>query len=567
LINNNEKEKRDILPNDDEIKKPNIQASSQYISKAVIFTFLRTYGAIPISLLLSMLISRILGRDLWGIYIYSIVLIGGSQMVLAFIPPAIQKVILFKVPEMMLKNEQSKVKGLLRYSIQIKFMVAGIISIGYAIVALVLWWNNPTSVFPIILLLQSPHILIFEIGSLFTAFFNSIKKYGISTLTFFIEKIIVLIGYFLLFIINWDIIFKFYFVVILNLFVLCITSIIYYFNYRKMFHKYPVKKIKWQEIKKSIDFGINYSISLSVNTGYTQIYYGILNYYGIPSDISYNNICRNVSGQIITSISLPIGSVLADLEKTNQREKMLILFKQTIHFIQILVCFFIGFLFFFVKPYILILYEPEFLGVINPLRTYIFIIFFSAIIRNYQELFSITNLERKIMIINIINSLILSILAFIGMFFFGFEGIIAFKVIGSGIGSIICWIYGTKNIKELKMTFFFLFRQLFALILIISITNFFGSFLLSIITQSPLEIVLLQLGNIMGFEQAVIETQIQDIANSILYIAIFTVLYLLYLIFFKILTKQDISRIEKLNLPFPFKKFIFRFLKKITFSR
>jgi ubiquinone/menaquinone biosynthesis C-methylase UbiE len=64
-----------------------------------------------------------------------------------------------------------------------------------------------------------------------------------------------------------------------------------------------------------------------------------------------------------------------------------------------------------------------------------------------------------------------------------------------------------------------------------------------------------------------IETQIQDIANSILYITIFVVLYLFYLTFFKILTKQDITRIEKLNIPFPFKKYIFRFLKKITFSR
>lgn len=566
MDNDSENEEKDSFSIEKKIQQPTIQSSSRHITKAVFFNFLIVYGSIPINIILTMLISRFLGLELWGIYLYSLVLIGATQIIMVFIPPSIRTVILYKIPEMMVNNEQSKAKGLILYAVKVKTIITSLTAIGYFIVIWLWLLNDPLSLYPKILLIQIPTIIIFEIGSIFNIFLISIKNFKIGLITFFLEKFTLSIVYILLFFTDWNQIAKLYVVVVINILVISFSNVLKFISYQKKMGNFPIKKISKSEIKDSINFGLNFSITTSLSAGYKQLYYGVLNFFGTPSYITYNKICNNFSEQVLNTFSTPIGPILSDLEKTDQHQKMLILFKQTLRVLQIFVCFFTGILYFFSQPYILLIYEPEFIEVIRFIQVNIFIIYFSYLIRNYQALFTITNNERKMMFLNIIFYTILSCLAVFGMYFYSFYGLIIFTVIGYAIGSLIYWFYGKYILKLFKFSFFSLYFQFFGLILLIASTVFLGAAIIPYLPLSFINSIIIKFFTLFNFDISIFTAQIDSILNSGVYIIIFILLYVCYLIFFRVLTKEDIDRIEKLNMPIPFKKVIFRVSRKLLLS-
>ena len=226
----------------------------------------------------------------------------------------------------------------------------------------------------------------------------------------------------------------------------------------------------------------------------------------------------------------------------------------------------IGILFFLIRIIIILLYEPEYLEMVFAAQMFIFIIYFINIQNFYTSLFAITRNEKNILKIRIILSSILVIFYFIGIFFFGFEGIIISRVIGFSIGSLLFWVFGNYVIKSFRLSLKQLYLQFLFLIVIILMSSLIGLFLNPIIFSENTIGGIISILNNLGFQNLEIEQQLYQLLSSSFNIIVFIILYIIHVIIFRRLTIQDVLRIEKLNLRIPFKNKLIKIAKKLLLN-
>ena len=154
-----------------------------------------------------------------------------------------------KVPEMILKNEQGKVKGLMNYAIKIKIAITSLFMIGYIIAALILNKNNPDSPYPILILIQCQIILFVELRIVFATLINAMKLFRSEAMIFFLEKIIVLASYILIYYLQVEPFTKVKLLAFSNTLIFLITLILYIRLYVVNFQKHSLSQINWEEIK------------------------------------------------------------------------------------------------------------------------------------------------------------------------------------------------------------------------------------------------------------------------------------------------------------------------------
>jgi len=541
-----------------------IQSSPKHMSRALIASFLRVYGLIPFSLLITWIVARNLPQDLWGIYIYSIVLVNGSSIILNFLPPSIRQVIIYKVPELMVLGHSNKVKGLIRYATLVKLFVSVIIFIIYLIFGIILLNNssdNYTKLKAISVIIYSPNIILNPIIFLYSTLFNALKNFKINLYIVLIEKVTNILGYSVIFyLISASLETKMLYMLGLNISTLIITLIILVIMYKKRFKNIITERINRKSIKEFVTFGLYYSLSSSLINIQSQIYYGILEGTGIEELKTQYNTALNISGQVLVTLNLPIGPVLTDLEKINKHKEMVQLFKKSLQFTNLILAFLSGLLYYFVIIYILLLYPPEYLEIVHLIRDFMLIMFFSNIINNYMGLYSITKSERELMFLNIIRFGIESIFTFISFLLFGFYGFLIGQVFGTGLSAILFWFYGYAINKKYKFSFFSIFKNFFALISVILLVNLIVSNLMIIFSfQSWASSISYFINNMISIGD--ISFQISIILESLVYISSYSVLFIAYIVFFKAFTKRDLDAISRLGIKIPFKKYIRKILR------
>jgi O-antigen/teichoic acid export membrane protein len=544
---------------------PTLRESGKHMTRAYFFNFLSVYGVIPINLLLTILVARFLSPDNWGIYIYVIMLLSGSQIVMVFIPPSISAVILYQIPEFIVKKEFSRVKGYISYFIKIKSIVAFIFMLGFMITALFLLQYPKTSLHAKLILIIAPIIITQEIVGIFLYLSSAMKQFDINTKLRIQEKIIYFFGYLILFLVDWNETMKLIgmgIIVNITLFAFLPKLLI---QYKRDFGQYTSDKISRNDLKSSVLFGTSFSITNSASIAYEQVYYGLINLFGLPRFNTYSNICQNLSNEIIQGFSPPLGPVLSDLEKTQQRDKMILLFKKGFNLSNILIGFLIGVLFFAAEIYILLIYPPEYLDAVKYVQTYVLIVYFINVINNYRNLYSITNYVKKMWQIDLIIVIYSSIFAIFGMILFGFMGLILSRVLGFAIGSLLFWYFGAYKLNEFKLPLWLIFKHLFALFVIIIIILCSRNYIEKIIlTESVFFNILNFLNQILpGFDGLIYLNQIKVILNGIICIILFGLIYISYIIIFRAISKQDIDQFDRLNFRIPFKKQISAVLKRI----
>lgn len=516
-------------------------------------------------MILTFIVSRTLDEDIWGIALYSQALVAAAQSIIVFFPLSFNQFIDYKMPEYIIKNEKGRIKGILLYGIKVKLVVGVIISAIYFISALSLVKSQIEYAITIIIFI--PNIIMVSQTHLFAAVLKALKKYKAIMIFTLIQRITLLIGVIFLFLFASDQIINLTVYALMHITSILPTLLYKYFIVRKWLKDVEKQKINWDEIKKTLKFGAYFSISTGVQQGYDQTYLGFINYYGSSELIVYNNICNNIMNQARGAFALPTGAIYSDLEQTDQREKMALLFKQQIKYVNLLMCFIMGGLFFFVEIYILILYPPEYLEVVQVFQIFIFIVYFKIVINNYTTIYSVTGLEKKIAVLNTSISVVMGIMAWFGMFYFGFIGIIVSKVLGFMIWSISYWLIANRKLKGFKISVQTLYRQLIELLAIVIFVKYvFKETLLPVIPLDGLKGLVLNIFEYLFPTGWDLTDQVDILVENGLVLLFYILVFLLYVILFRVLTKEDLVRIQNLKLKIPFQERIFIILSKMLRS-
>lgn len=550
---------------EDNTHEIDLESSSDHLSRAAFFSILKTYGVIPINLITTYIVSRTLDENIWGIVLYSLALIAASQSILAFFPPSFDSFVTYKIPEYIIQGKKGKAKGILLYGIRIKLIVGFFLMIIYIVIAIGLFDSKVS--YAISLLIFLPKIFIGSISHVFASFLKALKRYKAFAIFNILNNSLILVGVLFLYSLSYDQTTSMYIYAFVNVigFLPSLTYKIIIIG--RYFRGTKTEKVEWAQIKKSIKFGLYYSVSGAFSQGYNQAYLGFINYYGTPDFIVYNNICKNIINQARGAFALPTSAIYSDLEQTDQRKKLVTLFKQQIKLVNILICFIMGALFFFIRIYILVLYPPEYLEVVQVFQIFVFIIYFRIVLSNYLTIFSVTGMERYIAVLDGIASVFMALIAFLGMYYFSFIGIVTSQLIGYVFWTTLYWYFANKKLKKVKISIAFLYRQLVELVgILVIVRYFFQNLLLSIVPLNWLNSFVLGIMNLIAPSSLDLTSQVSIIVENGLTSIFYVVVFLIYIIVFRVLTKQDLKRLKKLKFRFPLKDSIFSILSRILRS-
>lgn len=563
-------------------KKPTLVESGKHMKNVLLYGFIKSYGLIPINLISTILVSRALEVEYWATLLYGLVLISGSQIFLDLIPPSINSYIMYKIPELIVLDKKSKVKMIMQSLLKIKFITGSITTGLYFIVGFSMWkLIDPFYIGEIdsvklglTLALLSPMILIGELRLLYLSLIFAFKKFKTHTILIFIERITMLIGYIFVFLIEMTPLSELICLSIFNMLAILSNMPPLIIFFVRKFKGLTGEKVKYDEIKSMSKFGLNYTISNSIFTAYNQSYIGFLNRYGVLIFNVYENICSHINYQATGILTFSNASVLSDLESTNQKDKALYLFKKTLNVYLVFTSLIILILYFFINLYVKIMYPPIYWGVVDIARIFTFSVFFIAIINNFESYFSISHNEKSMAIMRSLVYIISILFAFIGMFFYSYQGLVISKIITYCFLSIIYWYFAKKKVKFFDISLIYILRTLFAVVFCIiisqSIYNFFGIDDAGMSIYQWLNNVSINLFNTTLIGSYFYDWSVDMLWNLgfefIVKALIGIGIFILYLIICKIIVKEDVERLEKIGIKIPFKNLIFKVSKKILRS-
>jgi O-antigen/teichoic acid export membrane protein len=553
----------------DEEKNPeqeiSVEKSSKHITRGVIANFLFNYGTLPINLIITYFVVRNLTPEsgFYRIFTNTLVFGGlGAQLWLLFFPPSIGSVLVINVPKLMYNKEFSKIRGIVRYALTIKILAATIVSMIYAGIGISLIFTADNPINGIALLIFSPYLIFEEIRKIFFHLFQGMKKFMIRFYLFFTQKVLLLIGYLIIFYafeLPTDIIL--YIVLVWNIVVLFPSIGIYIFLYIKRFKKYPRIPITWKDILSSAKHGIYFTIIAGIQSLSNQINYGILNTTKIENErdhVAEFNLANNLVTQSFGAFNMPLTPILVDFYTVNKQKEMMRLFKKSTYFINILLAFITGLVFYLSKIYVLVVYTPEFMKFVPLLRIFVFIIYFENWMSNYQSLYSATYLHKRMVVIRAINFGFSLLIAVISFLIFNFEGFLIAYIIGRISTTFMYWIDTKFILKKYAITLWDIVQQ-FIIMTLILLANFA---LYQIIDLIPMDWLLNLIGRILNFLPFDIHNQAAILVEEGIQIFTFIIFYSIYVVFFRAITQNDIKMLENAKLRVPFKKILRKILRK-----
>jgi O-antigen/teichoic acid export membrane protein len=265
--------------------------------------------------------------------------------------------------------------------------------------------------------------------------------------------------------------------------------------------------------------------------------------------------------QTLIIAQLPIGSVFTELEKKGQRDEMVRLFSSSSFSFSVIISFLIGILFFAIKFFVLIVYPLNYIAAIDQVRLFILAVYFIFITSNYHGLFSITNNQKRVTLVESISAGLSILVSTILSIYFNFLGIVIGNVIGNAIYAVIYWAYGKYRLKEFKIPFLQIFQHAIALIVFLAIIVWMSPFIANYDPITNFSNQILQfVSSIVNFD---VNTRYPGILEGVINLVLFIILFYLYILLSRSITKEDINAIEQSGIKIPFAKY----LKKLVLSR
>ena len=275
----------------------------------------------------------------------------------------------------------------------------------------------------------------------------------------------------------------------------------------------------------------------SANNVYNLVVTQLLQNYGGTGAQIYFNIPTNMLNQTLIIAQLPIGSVFTELEKKGQRDEMVRLFTRSSFAFSVIISFLIGLLFFAIKFFVLIVYPLNYIAAIDQVRLYILAVYFIFITSNYHGLFSITNNQKRVTLIETISAGLSILITFILSIYFNFLGIVLGNVVGNAIYAVLYWAYGKYQLKEFKIPFLQMFQHAIALMVILALIVWISPFIANYAPITNFSSYILQfVSKIVHFD---VNIRYPGILEGVVNLVLFIILFYLYMVFSRSITKEE----------------------------
>lgn len=571
-------------PKKDE-KIVSIKNSSKHVTRGIVSNFLFNYGTLPINFLITFLFGKNIPQ-VWSIFIITFGYIRISRTIMMYLPPNIESVLAVRVPEFVMKDQYPVVKGIMRYIFVVKLIASTIMCLIYAGVGFSVYIAADTPVFTgvgvstifsgnymissgigssattgIALMVLAPFIIFEELHKIFVSLFQGLKKFMIRFYLLLGQKVFLLISYLVVFYA-----FDFYeeiklFIVLgLNVVVILPSLLVFVVLYWRKFKDYKTIPITWKNIVRTVKHGLNFTIVSSIQSLSNGIYIGILDASATSSEIVEYDMGNNLVSQSYNALNIPLTPILVDFHIKNKEKEMMRLFKKSTYFINILLALLTGFIFYIAEVYILVLYDPKYLAFVPLLKIYVLAIYFENWKSNYNSLYSSTRLERRMVYIRVTSFIISLLLGGGSYLIWGFPGLIIGLTLGRIALVLLYWIDSNFIIKRYKITLWNLLHHFVVLISIIILNYFLFLLIKEILPINWLVNILLRIINFLNININ-LEEQLTILINDGIQIVTFLGLYIVYVVFLRGITKQDLLTLENAKLKVPFKKVLRKVLR------
>lgn len=356
------------------------------IFQSTIYNLTSTYLSFIINLIITFFIARMINAEDWGLLILSQSYISIAILICNFFPPAAESSIQYYIPFYINKNANriNKIRILLYHTFKIRI----IISIIFYLLSLVFFsFFFFNSMLYSILLIILPIIILQSIknlnSSILLAFKNYKKNFYITIINPIIYSfsVIIIAGFNIksnLIMISFAYLSGFIFSFIISL--IFIRKEIPTKNY----------KGKVESMRKEImSIHKNYGMNLAISALLTQLIPFFINILFINLNfvnyITFFAVClsaeRLISNLSISNENIYV-SIFSEIGITANRKIFKLYFYQLNKFLSLFTIVVIGFMYFFIEIYILLIYSQTYLIILNSIKIFLFIAFANLILRN-----------------------------------------------------------------------------------------------------------------------------------------------------------------------------------------
>jgi O-antigen/teichoic acid export membrane protein len=535
----------------EEEKINDLSKDQKILAKNTVYSIFTNYSGYFFALLTSLLMARLITKELWDYLILATSIINISSAVLIFLPPSLGLSYNYYIPKYSVLNQNTKLKSFIRISIFIRILFVLSTFIANLMIFLLLpnlFRINLENYFHLLFIL-APFIIINGLDLTLHEINRSFNHFNIVYLFILIKHFSYFLGLLFCFLFINDVQIE------LIALISTITALIpFVINsiYTYIFLKFKIKntiesKITLKETVKALS---GYGSQLSIKTFAHRLSrefriqaLGVFESQGIVTGYNIANHYREVSSGSVTSLSRPLTisfSGLYSQKKNDQIEKM---YNISVKYSIFLVLLINGLMYIFADLFLYLIYGESFVEFSYLLKVMTIIIIFGVQINSFYSLLRASESVKYIIPFSLFEDGI-KILAFlIGLIYFGVIG----ALIGVFIGNLIMFILILAlsfKIFNIKITILKLLSQYALFFVSLGITLILEHFFLNAINNLILQALHLDFLQRLNF----------------LSIFMFLAFYLFLNIVLRVFTVYDIEKLEAL---FSKSNFIHKTVRKV----
>lgn len=525
--------------------------------KNTVFSFFINYGNIVFQIIISMLIARLISKELWGFLILAISYITIITIISNYFPPALDYSLNFYIPRYIALNQKTKLKSFIKNAIYLKllllipiFFISILIFQLFSELFIITLKENL-----ILLYLLLPLIIINGLNPILNGInrgFNMFKTIFILSLISSSFHISALLYCFLFFNnVNIELI------ALIFLIATLIPFIINCFIIPIKLYKVKNDNEKGESFKeisqKTFKYGFPISFGYLVYGFWKEIQIQGIGLFSTPENVTGYNISLSYSQfseMLINSFYLPLFTSFSRLNSIQNKNQINLIYNLTLKYTLFLLLLVSGLLYFFGDFFLFLIYGESYLVFSFFLKLMIISTIFKVVGVPFDALLLAQNMGKYLAPIRLIMILIYASIFFTSLGYFGILGAIFGIIISNILISFLYLILTFKIVKvklNLKKTFF----QYLIFFIALGITLIFENLMLKTLNDT----ILLNL-NLLVFKYL-----------PFLSISTFIIIFVFLNIILKIFSRKDIEYLELIfNREKKFDRLIrksLRFLKKL----
>ncbi|MHA1724314.1 MAG: lipopolysaccharide biosynthesis protein [Promethearchaeota archaeon] len=516
-------------------KNNNITKEQRTLAKNTFFSFLFSYGKFLFSLISSFIIARLITQEMWGFLILTISFINLFTYFILFFPPSLGLSFQYYIPRYIALNENSKLKTFIKNSLIIRFIflipifliIIFVFNIFFEFFQISL--QNYTYLFYIL----SPLIVINSFDRTFNDLSRALNKFKI-VFYLLLAKYFVNIG---------GLIFLFLFIETIALEMIAVITLLasliaFLINIVYIFYTLKHRKMDKMEegltLKETFILLYKYGSILSVKTYIDSFYKDFkIQSIGFTVDTEFVtgfNLAQHyqeVSLEAVRSLNQPLTISFSGLYSKKQFSQIEKIFKVIFSYSLFLILLITGFLFFFTELFLSLIYGESYLKFSLIVKLILISTIFALPGGFFYSLLRVSDKVKFFIPISITFFFIRIPFFLLGLQFYGIEG----SIIGLIFAEIIVFVLLIILIRrffKIKLNFK---KHVFPYFI------FFASIVITLIFQNLF---------LAEFEILVLENLNLQIIRHLNFssILVFILIYLFLIIIFKILTSDDIEKVQ-----------------------